>query len=212
MRKKSVRAAGQGMGWFLLGNDEDKYRHAINEIPKQRDRGAAIIATSILEDHLLDAIRARIERHGATEAKVFNGYGALATFAARIDLGLLLGIYPEEGHKRLHLIRRIRNNFAHSMQPISFKSQRSDCNKLRATRSYRQMNAMLDETINKVQPLRVRLDMYRSTTNLRTQFIRAVQDLCFYLWAETLSGRAGGDWIKEKDHAARRAGSEDDDE
>jgi hypothetical protein len=42
------------MTWFVSHNT--KYRHAMNEIPKQRDRGAAIVATSILEEHLFEAI------------------------------------------------------------------------------------------------------------------------------------------------------------
>ncbi|MCK1337965.1 hypothetical protein IVB38_18560 [Bradyrhizobium sp. 38] len=110
------------MTWFI--SHPHKYAHAIDEIPKQRDRGAAIIATAMLEEHLLEAVQSRLARHQSTGKKVFNGYGPLATFSARIDFGLLLGLYAESDHRDLHLIRRIRNNFAHSMHPISFKSKR----------------------------------------------------------------------------------------
>ncbi|MCP3444201.1 hypothetical protein [Bradyrhizobium sp. CCGUVB14] len=192
--------------WFLNDKPAGRYDHAIDEIRKQRDRGAAIIATSILEEHLLDAIQARLNRHDATEKKVFNGYGPLATFSARIDLGLLLGLYPEEGHTKLHLIRRIRNNFAHSMHPISFKSQRGDCNKLRKARgSYREMNKWVDATLNKVQAIPIRLGMYRSSTNPRTQFIRAIQEMCFHLTVQTLVGNSWRDWTKENNCSAQPA-------
>lgn len=159
----------------------------MNEIPKQRDRGAAIVATSILEEHLFEAIRSKLEGHDQVAKTMFGGYGPLASFSARIDLGLLLGLYPEAAHKRLHLIRGIRNNFAHSMQPISFKSQRGECAKLASGRNtYRAMGKMFDAVL-KDQP-KLRLTMFRRSINPRTQFIRAVQQLCMFLCLQIALG------------------------
>jgi len=75
------------MTWFV--SHPERYKHALKEIPNQRDRGAAIIATAILEEHLLEAIQSRIERHSHTENKMFKNEGALSSFSARIDFGLL---------------------------------------------------------------------------------------------------------------------------
>ncbi|MET4451226.1 hypothetical protein [Bradyrhizobium sp. RT3b] len=195
------------MTWFV--SHPTKYRHAMNEIPKQRDRGAAIIATSILEEHLLEAIQSRLERHAQVEGKVFSGYGPLASFSARIDMGLLLGLYPETGHKRLHLIRRIRNNFAHSMQPITFKSQKGDCHKLASGRNaYRQWHKMFD-SILKTQSA-VRFGMFRSSTNPRTQFIRAVQQMCMLLSMQIALGNNSLRWEKAGDGAPKPARPADD--
>ena len=52
--------AALSVDWFLI--DHNRYKHAIKELPKQRDRGAAIVATAILEDHLLAAIKSRLHR------------------------------------------------------------------------------------------------------------------------------------------------------
>ncbi|WBL75632.1 hypothetical protein I3J27_21605 [Bradyrhizobium xenonodulans] len=166
------------MSWFV--SDPMKYRHALIEIPKQRDRGAAIVATSVLEEHLLEAIQSKLDRHDPVEKKVFSGYGPLATFSSRIDMGLLLGLYSVGHHKRMHLIRRIRNNFAHSMHPISFKSQSADCSKLVSSRTYREMNKVFDAITTPEQP-QIRLSMFRSSTNPRTQFLRGVQLACMVL-------------------------------
>src|SRR5215211_7652703 len=100
------------MSWFVL--DDNKYRHAIKEIPRQRDRGAGLIATSILEDHLMAAIKARLEQNDDIQNKVFKGYGPLASLHAKIDIGFLLGLYPLDIHAQLHEIRELRNDFAHN--------------------------------------------------------------------------------------------------
>jgi hypothetical protein len=44
----------------------------------------------------------------------------LGTFSARVDLAYLLGLIPRQARRDLHLIRRIRNAFAHTAQRLSF--------------------------------------------------------------------------------------------
>src|SRR5262249_15079476 len=107
--------------WFF---DASKYPKLIEEIDKQRDRGAAILAASVLEDHLTQIIKTRLERNPKIESRMFKGYGPLASFAAKIDLGFLLGLYSPHVHKQFGYIREIRNEFAHNLQPLSFRSQR----------------------------------------------------------------------------------------
>jgi len=56
--------------------------------------------------------------------KEFLAYnGAAGTFSSRIDFCFLLGLVPESIQKDLHLIRKIRNEFGHRIEPISFESQ-----------------------------------------------------------------------------------------
>jgi hypothetical protein len=73
------------------------------------------------------------------------------------------------------------------MQPSSFKSQRGECAKLASGRNaYRAMGKMFD-AILKDQP-KLRLTMFRSSTNPRTQFIRAVQQMCMFLCLQIALG------------------------
>ena len=188
------------MTWFV--SHEDKYKHSIKEIPKQRDRGAAIVATAILEEHLLMAIQARIERHDHTEKKMLNSDGPLSSFAARIDFGLLLGVYSEPLQRRLHVIRRIRNNFAHNMQPTSFKSQRAECAKLNAPKGrHLEFNKMLVPIFKDDPRPPLTLTMFRRSTNPRTQFLRGVQQACAYLSLTIAVTQFDGVWVKERGHA-----------
>ena len=113
------------MNWSVK---EEHEFEIIREIEVQPDRGAAIIAASFVEERLCDAVRARLVQDTSTHFKLADALlkgrgGALATFAAKIDVGLLLGLYESETHSDLHTIRDIRNEFAHRMVPLSFDSQ-----------------------------------------------------------------------------------------
>lgn len=109
------------MTWVTVSDDD---KPIIAEIEKQTDRGAALIATAYLEERLLEAIKARMNRFEEVENKLFKGLGPLASFSSKIDLGLLLGIYDLQSQKMLHIIRDIRNEFAHQPKPRDFNSRR----------------------------------------------------------------------------------------
>src|SRR5262249_32748525 len=49
--------------------------------------------------------------------------GPLATFSARIDMAYLLGLIPDNVRRELHLIRKIRNDFAHSSENLDFNNE-----------------------------------------------------------------------------------------
>lgn len=54
---------------------------------------------------------------------MFDGPNApLATFSARIDFSHRIGVISHHLARDLHLIRRIRNLFAHSVEGCTFKS------------------------------------------------------------------------------------------
>ena len=106
------------------------------------DRETAIVAGAHLEELLEAAIKARLvempqtgdnAKH-VTEAALFDGYGPLATFYAKIDVGFALGLYQQDARADLHIIRSIRNEFAHAVESFSFSEKQieSKCKKLHA--------------------------------------------------------------------------------
>lgn len=108
------------MVWLLSKPDED----IISELEKQNDRSAAIVAASCLEDRLESLMRHGFERHDDVSNQIFKGYGPLASFKGKIDLGLLIGMYDKKAHKELCLIKDIRNEFAHNTSARTFAHQR----------------------------------------------------------------------------------------
>ena len=109
------------MGWTVTC-DEDKA--IIDEIHAQTDRGAALIAGAYLEQRLVLALKARMNRNEAVENELFRTSGPLGTFSAKISLALLMGIIDANTHRILKTIKEIRNDFAHNAEPLTFESQR----------------------------------------------------------------------------------------
>jgi hypothetical protein len=94
----------------------------IEELVKQSDRGAGIIAASLIEELLEIVILNRLRPLSSDKHRnLFAGSSPLSTFAAKIDIAYAIGVINELTHIQLHLIRRVRNHFAHRIQPLDFE-------------------------------------------------------------------------------------------
>ncbi|QND70007.1 MltR family transcriptional regulator [Tardiphaga robiniae] len=91
------------------------------EVGRQTDRGAAIISSSFVEEHLRYAIdRSFVDLSERTSSRLFEGTGPLSTFHSRILLGFALGMYDQQTREEMIIISRIRNFFAHTIKAIDF--------------------------------------------------------------------------------------------
>jgi DNA-binding MltR family transcriptional regulator len=98
------------------------------EIEAQSDRGTALVATSYLDERLREALRAALsdaieeakDGSDTVEARLFDGTGPFATLSGKINVAFALGFLGTVALRDLHLIRKIRNHFAHSADPGRF--------------------------------------------------------------------------------------------
>ena len=101
------------------------YLKAVDEeIEGASDRAAAILASAILDNELAEELEKKFvllsaERRG----KLFGVYGPLSSLSAKIDIGFAVGLFGPETHADLHRLRRIRNKFAHTGEPLKFSNQ-----------------------------------------------------------------------------------------
>lgn len=86
------------------------------------DRSIAIIVGSVLDQGLESALLTRLRPLNTEEERaVFLSEGApLSTFSAKITLGYSLGLFGRMARDDLHMIRSIRNTFAHSRLSLDF--------------------------------------------------------------------------------------------
>jgi DNA-binding MltR family transcriptional regulator len=109
------------MTWLL---PDPSQRPIVDELEQQTDRGAAIIGGALVESLLRQSIESRLRVKTALEKRtakgLFGTMGPLSSFSAKIELGVLLGLYPEEVRADLHRIRDVRNQFAHEQEPRDF--------------------------------------------------------------------------------------------
>jgi hypothetical protein len=101
----------------------------------ESDRGAALLYAAFAENALEWAIYRRMPGQGEViRKKTFSGEKApLSTFSAKITMGRAMGIYGEQTERLLNGVRDIRNQFAHKLLPIDFKTPEIEaaCNALK---------------------------------------------------------------------------------
>jgi hypothetical protein len=103
------------------------------------DRSMAIVYSVSLEDALESALRSSLvdfqpRKNSSVHDEMFRDSGALGSFGAKINLGLMIGLYSEEAWSDLSIIKNVRNSFAHVVEKASdFKADkiRSLCNNLK---------------------------------------------------------------------------------
>jgi DNA-binding MltR family transcriptional regulator len=102
----------------------------------ETDRGCALIATSHLDNKLETLLAAHFVDSGAGKKLLSDSRGGLGTFSARIELCYGLGMIGPIAHRELHLMRRIRNAFAHAAEPLNFADE-TILNRVRELYAYR---------------------------------------------------------------------------
>lgn len=102
--------------------DFDDFRPFKEEVKRQKnDRGAALLLAANIEN-ALDVVLFRV-LNPATKDEMFDQRGPLGTFSSKILMGQALGLFGSETSRNLTNIRHIRNAFAHSKKPITFKTR-----------------------------------------------------------------------------------------
>jgi hypothetical protein len=93
------------------------------EVLHTSDRTAAIVLASWVERELEQWIIIALPRHDKKTVENLQGRdGALNSFYSKIHLGYALALYDETTRANLDIIRRVRNAFAHTPQPIDFET------------------------------------------------------------------------------------------
>lgn len=95
----------------------------IRELDGQSDRGAAIVGVALVEDTLTSALHSFLDSHPKAWQRLFHGSAPLANFSAKIDLCRLIGLITDTIYSDLHILRDVRNQFAHQVMHKADNSQ-----------------------------------------------------------------------------------------
>ena len=96
----------------------------LHEFNSESDRGAALTAAAYLEESLEDILRQFLAAVKETE-RLLSGYNApLGTFSAKASAAFSLGLIQRNEYEELSLIRRVRNEFAHSWHEVDFTANK----------------------------------------------------------------------------------------
>jgi hypothetical protein len=103
----------------------DQISAFLEELKTQSDRGVAVVAAAMLEELLELIILARlIEIPSRRKEALFDKMNApLSSLSAKIEVAFALGVINEGARTAMHLVREVRNKFAHRLEPLSFKHE-----------------------------------------------------------------------------------------
>ena len=100
----------------------DQWKEWLEEFRSETDRGCTLLGGAFLDEQLRLLLEGFLVEDQKLCEKLFNGFGPLSSFSARISVCYGLGFLSPEEFRDLELIRKIRNEFAHELHGLSFSS------------------------------------------------------------------------------------------
>lgn len=95
----------------------------VQHLEKESERGAVIVSASLIDEALEELMKTKLIPSPERDDELFVGsYAPLDRFSAKIDFAYRLGIISLSTRASLHLLRKLRNDFAHSALRMSFES------------------------------------------------------------------------------------------
>ena len=95
----------------------------LDEFAKETDRAGVIISASMLDQVLETVLRSYLSPTSSSDDELFDSPNApLSTFSSRINMCHRLGLISPRLCRDLHIIRRIRNQFAHNITGCTFEA------------------------------------------------------------------------------------------
>jgi hypothetical protein len=94
------------------------------ELFGSNDRATAVMMASVVDMAIQNLLikRLRSDLKPAERRDLFGERGPLGTFSAKINMAYAVGAIGPIAHADLHLIRTIRNEFAHSRRSFDFST------------------------------------------------------------------------------------------
>lgn len=99
-----------------------EFKEFHEEFKNESDRAAVVLGAAKLDLILYQILSRHMLPCPNSTDSMFEGNGPLSTFSSKIDMTYRLGIIDANFCKSLHLIRKIRNDFAHEVSGSSLDS------------------------------------------------------------------------------------------
>jgi len=93
------------------------------EFAKETDRAGVILSASMLDQVLETILRSHLSASSSTDDELFDSSNApLSSFSSRINMCHRLGLISPRLCRDLHIVRKIRNQFAHNITGCTFET------------------------------------------------------------------------------------------
>lgn len=140
-----------------------KYGLFTSEFSKESDRAAVILSAAMLDNALASLLKTNLAPINSSNDTLFDGANApLSDFSSRIDMTNRLGLISNRFCRDLHLIRKIRNGFAHNIEGCSFEQSDVKSRILELVKSSNYLK--YNEETRKIYPLGPRGDFQHTVS------------------------------------------------
>ncbi len=172
---KKPKVAGTAIAPAIMSDDTFRFLRIRKELDAESDRGAAMLSAAYVDSWLEKAIKSRlcdtkVKKDETLFDRLFkSGNAPIQSFSAKIDLAYSLKMIGLHSYTDLHIIRDIRNDFAHyldfdkPLNGLAFTEQSigARCNNLWFPKNYvQQGDATMDERTLAAQKLDQPRDQY----------------------------------------------------
>jgi DNA-binding MltR family transcriptional regulator len=97
----------------------------LSALHRRTHAGTVIAASAKIENVLEKLLLAYMRSLTKTQhARLFRGYGPLSSFAAKTDMAYALRMIPKSMFDALTILRRLRNEIAHSQETVDLSHQK----------------------------------------------------------------------------------------
>lgn len=110
--------------------DWNSFQEFVTEFRDETDRASVILGAAKLDLVMYQILREYLAPAPGSIDELLDGDGPLGTFSAKINLLFRLGLIDAQFTRALHMVRRIRNAFAHEVKGCSLESG-SHCDRIK---------------------------------------------------------------------------------
>ncbi|AUN03425.1 hypothetical protein RSJ19_11040 [Clostridium botulinum] len=95
----------------------------LKEFKNESDRACVILSAAMIENELESLLKKKLVSSSKKTDNLFdNATSALGTFSSKIDMAYRLGLISKNLCRDIHIIRKIRNQFAHDIYDCNFNN------------------------------------------------------------------------------------------
>ncbi len=162
----------------ILYNVGEAASHIAVKLMNEGERGAVLLGAARLEAALEKLLKSILSPHPDGNDNLFQPDRPLGSFSAKISLAFRLSLIDKPVEHALQMIRKVRNDFAHSFEDESLKHQ-AHRNRLSVPISHARKNALWAPLEKIIGPVKTDADLlnYILLVVVLVAFIEAVAQL-----------------------------------
>lgn len=96
----------------------------VEELKKETDRGLPLVGTALIDEKLRDTLESFFISKKSAHKLLDDFNSPLGTLSSRLEACFALGLIDDHEYSEINLLRKVRNEFAHSKHGLSFKNEK----------------------------------------------------------------------------------------